>query len=53
VIVADYRSQEAAEADFRQLKDPKVVSFRPCSIGPTRRFRVHVFYCVLALALAA
>jgi hypothetical protein len=37
-VVADYRSQEAAEADFRQMKDPKVVSpSRRCSIGPTRR----------------
>ena len=29
VIASDYRSQEAVEADFRQMKDPKVVSFSP------------------------
>ena len=28
-IVADYRSQEVVEADFRQMKDPTVVSFSP------------------------
>jgi transposase len=52
VIVADYRSQEAAEADFRQMKDPKVVSFSPMFHWTDQKIRVHVFYCVLALALA-
>ena len=28
-IVADYRSQSDVEADFRQMKDPHVVSFSP------------------------
>jgi transposase len=28
-VVAAYRSQEEVEADFRQLKDPQVVSFQP------------------------
>jgi hypothetical protein len=28
-VVAGYRSQSAVEADFRQMKDPKVVSFSP------------------------
>jgi len=52
VIVADYRSQEAAEDDFRQMKDPKVVSFSPMFHWTEQKIRVHVFYCVLALALA-
>ena len=52
VIVADYRSQEAAEADFRQMKDPKVVSFSPMFHWTDQKIRVHVFYCVLALAVA-
>ncbi len=51
-IVADYRSQEAAEGDFHQLKDPKVVSFSPMFHWTEQKIRVHVFYCVLALALA-
>lgn len=51
-IVADYRSQEAAEADFRQMKDPKVVSFSPMFHFTDQKIRVHVFYCVLALMTA-
>jgi transposase len=52
VIVADYRSQEAAEADFRQMKDPHVVSFSPMFHFTDHKIRVHVFYCVLALTVA-
>jgi len=52
VIVADYRSQEAAEGDFRQMKDPHVVSFSPMFHFTEQKIRVHVFYCVLALMVA-
>lgn len=52
VIVTDYRSQESAEADFRQMKDPKVVSFSPMFHWTDQKIRVHVFYCVLALMVA-
>lgn len=51
-IVADYRSQHHVEADFRQLKDPHVVSFSPMWHWTDHKIRVHVFYCVLALAVA-
>jgi transposase len=51
-VVADYRSQEAAEGDFRQMKDPKVVSFSPMFHWTDQKIRVHVFYCVLALMAA-
>ncbi|MCA1700368.1 MAG: IS1634 family transposase, partial [Actinobacteria bacterium] len=51
-IVADYRSQEAAEGDFRQLKDPQVVSFSPMFHWTDHKIRVHAFYCVLALIVA-
>ena len=51
-IVADYRSQEAVEADFRQMKDPKVVSFSPMFHWTDHKIRVHAFYCVLALTAA-
>jgi transposase len=51
-IVADYRSQEAVEADFRQMKDPSVVSFSPMFHFTESKIRVHVFYCVLALMVA-
>ena len=52
VVVADYRSQEAAEADFRQMKDPKLVSFSPMFHFTEHKIRVHVSYCVLALMAA-
>jgi transposase len=51
-VVADYRSQEAVEADFRQMKDRKVVSFSPMFHWTEQKIRVHVFYCVAALAVA-
>ncbi|MDQ6688335.1 MAG: IS1634 family transposase [Actinomycetota bacterium] len=51
-IVADYRSQEAVEADFRQMKDPSVVSFSPMFHWTDHKIRVHAFYCVLALTVA-
>ncbi len=51
-VVADYRSQEAVEADFRQMKDPKVVSFSPMFHFTDQKIRVHAFYCVIALMVA-
>jgi transposase len=51
-IVAAYRSQSDAEFGFRQLKDPHVVSFSPMHHWTDSKIRVHVFYCVLALAIA-
>ncbi|MHB8440379.1 MAG: IS1634 family transposase [Acidimicrobiales bacterium] len=51
-IVAEYRSQEAVEGDFRQMKDPKVVSFSPMFHFTESKIRVHVLYCVLALMVA-
>ena len=51
-VVAGYRSQSHVEADFRQMKDPKVVSFSPMHHFTDSKIRVHVAYCVLALLLA-
>jgi transposase len=51
-IVGEYRSQETAEGDFRQMKDPKVVSFSPMFHWTESKIRVHVFYCVVALMVA-
>jgi transposase len=52
VIVAEYRSQETVESDFRQMKDTKVVSFSPMFHWSDSKIRVHIFYCVLALTVA-
>jgi transposase len=51
-VVAGYRSQSEAEFGFRQLKDPHVVSFSPMHHFTDDKIRVHVFTCVLALAVA-
>ena len=51
-VVGDYRSQEAAESDFRQMKDPKVVSFSPMFHWTDQKIRAHAFCCVLALMVA-
>lgn len=51
-VVAAYRSQAEVEASFRQMKDPRVVSFSPMFHWTDQKVRVHVFYCVLALAIA-
>src|SRR5674476_1420702 len=51
-IVAGYRSQSDAEAGFRQLKDPHVVSFSPMWHWTDSKIRVHLSYCVTALGVA-
>jgi transposase len=51
-VVAAYRSQSDVEASFRQLKDPKVVSFAPMFHWTDHKIRVHTFTCVLALQVA-
>ncbi len=51
-VDAGYRSQSEAEFSFRQLKDPRVVSFSPMFHWTGHNIRVHVFTCVLALQIA-
>ena len=51
-MIAGYRSQSEAEFSFRQLKDPRVVSFSPMHHWTEHNIRVHVFTCVLALQIA-
>jgi len=51
-VVAAYRSQSHVEADFRQMKDPKLVGFSPMFHWTDQKIRVHAFYCVLALTVA-
>ena len=51
-VVAAYRSQNDVESGFRQLKDPHVVGFSPMFHWTDPKIRVHVLYCVLALAVA-
>jgi transposase len=51
-VIDAYRSQEDLEAGFRQAKDPHVVSFAPIRHFTDHKIRVHLFTCVLALAIA-
>jgi transposase len=51
-VIAAYRSQSEAEFSFRQLKDPRVVSFSPMHHWTEHNIRVHMFTCVLALQIA-
>ncbi|MBU2602797.1 MAG: IS1634 family transposase [Actinobacteria bacterium] len=51
-VVAGYRSQNDVESGFRQLKDPHVVGFSPMFHWTESKIRIHVFTCVLALAVA-
>ena len=51
-VIAAYRSQSEAEFSFRQMKDPRVVSFSPMFHWTEHNIRVHVFTCVLALQIA-
>jgi len=50
-IVLAYRAQHHVEADFRRMKDPKFLTFRPTFHWTDQKLRVHAFYCVLALFL--
>ncbi len=50
-VIAGYRSQSEAEFSFRQLKDPRVVSFSPMFHWTEHNIRIHVFTCVLALQI--
>jgi transposase len=50
-IVAGYRSQHHVESDFRRLKDPHHLAFRPAYHWTDQKLRVHAFTCVLALLL--
>jgi transposase len=51
-VIAGYRSQSEAEFSFRQMKDPRVVSFSPMHHWTEHNIRVHTFTCVLALQIA-
>ena len=51
-VVEGYRSQSEVEADFRQMKDPDIVSFSPMFHWTDQKIRVHSFTCVIALTIA-
>ena len=52
-IILAYRGQSQAEDAFRTMKNPHFISVRPMYHWTDAMIRVHVFYCVLALTIAA
>ncbi|MEW6747437.1 MAG: hypothetical protein AB1486_32300 [Planctomycetota bacterium] len=52
-IVRGYRGQHEVESAFRCMKDPMHISLRPQRHWTDQKIEVHVFYCVLALALCS
>ena len=51
-VIAAYRSQSEAEFSFRQMKDPRAVSFSPMFCWTDHSIRVHTLTCVIALQIA-
>jgi transposase len=51
-IVSAYHSQSHVEEYFEQMKNTKLLSFKPIGHFTDCHIRVHAFYCVLALILA-
>ena len=52
-IVRAYRGQYQIEEAFKRMKDPQFISWHPLRHWTDQKIRVHAFYCVLALLLAA
>ena len=52
-IISGYRSQHHVESDFRRLKNPHHLAFRPTYHWTDQKLRVHAFTCVLALLLCS
>jgi transposase len=52
-IVDTYHAQYKIEDAFKQMKDPRHVSFSPMYHWTDQKIRVHAFYCVLALMLSS
>jgi transposase len=50
-IVLGYRAQHHVDGDFRLMKNPLYLSFRPTFHWTDQKLRVHAFYCVLALMI--
>ena len=50
-LVRGYRAQHHVESAFRQLKDTDCIAIRPQYHWTDQKVTVHVFCCVLALAL--
>jgi transposase len=50
-IIEQYRSKDRVEDDFKLLKDPEIIRWRPCRHWTDTKIRAFGFCCVIALLL--
>jgi transposase len=50
-IIAQYHSKDRIEDDFKLLKDPELIRWRPCRHWTDTKIRAFGFCCVMALLL--
>ena len=50
-IITQYRSKETVEGDFKLLKDPELIRWRPSRHWTDTKIRAFGFCCVMALVL--
>lgn len=52
-IILGSRAQSHVEDAFKDMKDPKWVSFSPSFHWTDQKLRVHIFYCLIGLTLTS
>jgi len=50
-IIAQYHAKDRIEDDFKLLKDPDAIRWRPCRHWTDTKIRAYAFCCVMALLL--
>jgi transposase len=50
-IIEQYRGKDRVEDDFKLLKDPEIIRWRPCRHWTDTKIRAFGFCCVMALLL--
>lgn len=50
-IIAQYHGKDRIEDDFKLLKDPELIRWRPCRHWTDTKIRAYGFCCVMALLL--
>jgi len=50
-VIEQYRAKDRVEDDFKLLKDPDIIRWRPCRHWTDTKIRAYGFCCVMALLL--
>jgi len=50
-VIEQYRAKDRVEDDFKLLKDPEIIRWRPCRHWTDTKIRAFGFCCVMALLL--